>query len=43
MTLLAGQLTWCALTGTLPDYVHPPTGPLVPTTACLGSPDVTVP
>jgi hypothetical protein len=38
--LLTGQLTQYALAGTLPDYGHPPTGPQVPTSACLGSADV---
>lgn len=41
--LLTGQLTQYALAGTLPDYGHPPTGPQTPTSACLGSADVTVP
>jgi hypothetical protein len=41
--LLTGQLTQYALAGTLPDYGHPPTGPQVPTSACLGSAEVTVP
>jgi hypothetical protein len=40
--LLAGQLTQYALAGTLPDYGHPPVGPLPPASACLGSPDVAV-
>jgi hypothetical protein len=41
--LLTGQLTQYALAGTFPDYGHPPVGPLPPTSACLGSPDVVVP
>jgi hypothetical protein len=41
--LLTSQLAQYALAGTLPDYGRPPVGPLPPTSACLGSPDIAVP